>query len=145
MTRDQFIEISKWQDETFGRATALSKIHHLAEEIIELMQELNPLPVIYQEGVSEDNGGYTPGEPDEEANKIAGLLREVKIRKEFADCFLLLFGAAASHGYTFEEITVSGLCVVALSINLKLTTTLDRAITQSPCYVPLNFKADEKI
>jgi hypothetical protein len=32
---------------------------------------------------------------------------------------------------------VSGLCVVALSINLKLTTTLDRAITQNPCYVPL--------
>jgi len=31
-----------------------------------------------------------------------------------------------------------GLCVVALSRNLKLTTTLDRAITQSPCYVPLN-------
>ena len=30
----------------------------------------------------------------------------------------------------------SGLCVVALSINLKLTTTLDRAITQNPCYVP---------
>ena len=28
---------------------------------------------------------------------------------------------------------VSGLCVVAPSINLKLTTTLDRAITQKPC------------
>ena len=26
-----------------------------------------------------------------------------------------------------------GLCVVALSINLKLTTTLDRAIAQNPC------------
>ena len=34
----------------------------------------------------------------------------------------------------------SGLCVVALSINLKLTTTLDRVITQNPCYVPLNLK-----
>ena len=33
---------------------------------------------------------------------------------------------------------VSGLCVVALSI--KLTTTLDRAITQNPCYVPLNLQ-----
>jgi hypothetical protein len=32
---------------------------------------------------------------------------------------------------------VLGLCVVALSRNLKLTTTLDRAITQNPCYVPL--------
>jgi len=38
-----------------------------------------------------------------------------------------------------------GLCVVALSRNLKLTTTLDGAITQSPCYVPLNLKTDEKI
>ena len=35
---------------------------------------------------------------------------------------------------------VSGLCVVALSINLKLNTTLYRAITQNPCYVPLNSK-----
>ena len=34
---------------------------------------------------------------------------------------------------------VSGLCVVALSKNLKLTTTLDRAITQNPCYVPFLF------
>jgi hypothetical protein len=33
----------------------------------------------------------------------------------------------------------SGLCVVALSRNLKLTTTLDRAITQNPCYVPFLF------
>ena len=39
----------------------------------------------------------------------------------------------------------SGLCVVALSKNLKLTTTLDRAITQNPCYVPLNFKKDVKV
>lgn len=30
----------------------------------------------------------------------------------------------------------SGLCVVALSENLKVTTTLDRAITQNPCCVP---------
>ena len=34
---------------------------------------------------------------------------------------------------------VSGLCVVALSKNIKLTTTLDGAITQNPCYVTLNF------
>jgi hypothetical protein len=30
----------------------------------------------------------------------------------------------------------SGLGVVALSRNLKLTTTLNRDITQNPCYVP---------
>ena len=34
---------------------------------------------------------------------------------------------------------VSGLCVVALSKNLKITTTLDRAITPNPCYVPFLF------
>ena len=34
----------------------------------------------------------------------------------------------------------SGLCVVALSRNLILTTTLDRAITQNPCYVPYFLK-----
>jgi hypothetical protein len=35
---------------------------------------------------------------------------------------------------------VSGLGVSSLSKNLKLTTTLDRAITQNPCYVPLNLE-----
>ena len=39
---------------------------------------------------------------------------------------------------------VSGLCVVALSRNLKLTTTLDRAITQNPCYVPLNYQYENR-
>ena len=33
----------------------------------------------------------------------------------------------------------SGICEVALIRNLKLTTTLDRAITQNPCYVPFLF------
>ena len=36
--------------------------------------------------------------------------------------------------------TFSGLCVVALSKNLKLTTTHSWAITQNPCYVPLNYQ-----
>ena len=38
---------------------------------------------------------------------------------------------------------VSGLCVVALSRNLKLTTTLDRAITQNPCYVQLFYNYEK--
>ncbi len=38
------------------------------------------------------------------------------------------------------EYNGSVLCVVALSINLKLTTTLDRFFTQNPCYVPLNLE-----
>lgn len=32
-----------------------------------------------------------------------------------------------------------GLCVEALSKNLKLTTTLNRATTQNPCYVSFLF------
>ena len=40
----------------------------------------------------------------------------------------------------FITANVSGFCVVALRRNLKLTTTLDRAITQNPCYVPLNLE-----
>lgn len=34
---------------------------------------------------------------------------------------------------------VSWLCVVALSKNLKLTSTHSWAITQNPCYVPFLF------
>jgi hypothetical protein len=53
--------------------------------------------------------------------------------------FFLFFLHGTSIGNCQQGISynVSGLCVVALSRNLKLTTTLDRAITQSPCYVPL--------
>jgi len=45
-----------------------------------------------------------------------------------------------SNGMVAIAANVLGLCVVALSRNLKLTTTLDRAITQNPCYVPLNLE-----
>jgi len=52
--------------------------------------------------------------------------------KNWKSCFKSGFPKMAHNG--------SGLCVVALSINLKLTTTLDMAITQNPCYVPLNLE-----
>lgn len=105
MTRDQFIEISKWQDETFGQATALSKMYHLAEEVIELMNALKPLNPVYKDIQTDFGEDYAGQELDKEENKKLNNLCEAEIRKEFADCFLLLFGAAASHGYTFEEIT----------------------------------------
>ena len=50
------------------------------------------------------------------------------------------YKAKRTVGFSPMAYNVSGLCVVALSRNLKLTTTLDRAITQNPCYVPLNWK-----
>lgn len=43
------------------------------------------------------------------------------------------------YGAKKKEYNVSGLCVVALSRNLKLTTTHSWAITQNPCYVPFLF------
>lgn len=75
MTEQQFIEITKWQKETFGQATPLSKISHLAQELQELVEDLK------------NNG---PGK-----------------RLEFADCFFLLFGAAAADGMTFQDIVAA--------------------------------------
>lgn len=85
MKKDQFIKISKWQNKTFGKATALSKMAHLKEEIEELNKEL----IFHHE--NEPYFKYP------EANKI---LKE----REFADCFILLFGAAASDGMTYDKI-----------------------------------------
>lgn len=72
MNKRQFDEITKWQNETFGQVTALSKIAHLAEELQELVDDLK---------VNAENR-----------------------RLEFADCFILLFGAAASDGMSYEKI-----------------------------------------
>jgi NTP pyrophosphatase (non-canonical NTP hydrolase) len=85
MEKKQFYKITKWQDKTFGKATPLSKIAHLKEEVKELEDEL----VFYYE--NKDHLTYP------EASKT---LRE----GEFADCFILLFGAAASDGMTYDDI-----------------------------------------
>ena len=75
MTEEQFIEITNWQKETFGQATSMSKLAHLEKEIYELEEELK---FIKQ---NKDN-----------------------VESEFADCFILLFGAAASNGMNYEDI-----------------------------------------
>lgn len=72
MNQKQFSEITDWQKSTFPHGTPLSKISHLAEEMIELTEDIMKN--------SEDR------------------------RLEFADCFILLFGAAASDGMTYEDI-----------------------------------------
>ena len=72
MTEEQFKSITEWQTKTFGKATALSKIAHLAEELAELVSDL--------QSNSSDK------------------------KLEFADCFILLFGAAASDGMYYEDI-----------------------------------------
>lgn len=72
MNREQFKAVTEWQKETFGNATALSKVEHLKEEVEELSIDL-----------AIDGTGK---------------------RLEFADCFILLFGAAASDGMTYEDV-----------------------------------------
>ena len=74
MTKEQFTAIMQWSRQTFGITTAEQKISHLCEEILELFVEL----------------------------RIKGT--EDNIREEFADCFILLFGAADAHGMTYEDI-----------------------------------------
>jgi NTP pyrophosphatase (non-canonical NTP hydrolase) len=72
MKEVQFNEISAWQKQTFGQATPLSKIAHLAEELEELVEDLKS--------------------------------KNPERRLEFADCFFLLFGAAAAYGMTYQDI-----------------------------------------
>lgn len=72
MKENQFKEITAWQKETFGEATALSKIAHLSQEITELESDL--------------------------------FHQAENRRLEFADCFFLLFGAAAADGMSYEDI-----------------------------------------
>lgn len=79
MTEQQFNEISKWQKETFGQATSLSKLAHLSQEVVELKDAIN----------------------DEDHTIDHEKIRAVKM--EFADCFLLLFGSAASYGMTYKD------------------------------------------
>lgn len=76
MTKQQFESISQWQNETFGQSTALSKIAHLKQEIEELKTELQSI----------EDGAHS------------------KTVMEFADCFILLFGSAASYGFNYDDI-----------------------------------------
>jgi hypothetical protein len=72
MTELMFKAVVEWQNRTFPKATALSKVNHLIQEVNELKNDLT------------------------EGN--------IEKRLEYADCFLLLFGSAASDGMTFKDI-----------------------------------------
>lgn len=74
--------VVKWQDETFGKATPLSKLYHLREEIDELINELSPLF------------------PDEAIDGD-------KVEDEYADCFLLLYGSAHKFGLDWDKINLA--------------------------------------
>jgi len=74
MNKEQFEEITAWQKKTFGQATAFSKIEHLKQEIEELLYDL-------RKNAPSNN-----------------------VKMEFADCFFLLFGAAAAYGLSYKNI-----------------------------------------
>lgn len=78
MTAQQFNEITQWQKEVFPQATKFSKLAHLEQELEELVMAL------HSENETEEGKQF-----------------------EFADCFLLLFGAASAHGMTYADICKS--------------------------------------
>lgn len=86
MTEEMFDEITKWQRETFPQATKFSKIAHLEQELEELVMALH-------------------SEHETETGK----------QSEFADCFMLLFGAAAAHGMTYDDIC----CAIAQKMEIN--------------------------
>lgn len=67
-------DVFEWQDKTFPAADPLSKLHHLKEEVEELIF------AVFHEYCQRD------------------------IEREFADCFLLLFGAADKSGLSLKDI-----------------------------------------
>lgn len=87
MTKEQFEVITEWQKQTFPNATPFSKIAHLEEEVSELYEAMHM---------------HEPGESRQ------------SIRHEFADCFFLLFGAAAAAGMSYED------CCIAIDEKFKI-------------------------
>ena len=71
-------DILQFQIETFPTSNTISKLHHLSREVPELIEELEAF----------DKGG--------------GSVQ--KVRMEYADCFLLLFGSAGIYGLNAEDI-----------------------------------------
>lgn len=80
MTEQQFKAISDWQNKTFGEATPISKLAHLLQEVVELKEALVKF-------------GHEPSMKTFDEAKM-----------EYADCFFLLFGSAASFGLSHSDI-----------------------------------------
>ena len=76
MTHDLFEYVTKWQKETFPESKTHSKVAHLGDEVSELFLEI---------AFPQDDNGKA-------------------MRMEFADCFILLMGAAHDSGMTYEDI-----------------------------------------
>jgi len=87
--RELFEKIVAWQNKTFPGATAESKVHHLTEEVQELLSDI-------QNGATTDD-----------------------LELEFADCFLLLFGAAQKVNLDYNDL------VNAIEKKFKINTERD--------------------
>lgn len=92
MTKEMFEDITAWQREKFTKATPMSAANHLVEEVKELLTELN-----------DGQTGYFSNEQKE------------KIKLEYADCFLLLFGSASLFGMTYDDIC----CAIAAKMEIN--------------------------
>ncbi len=78
MTKELFEDIVNWQENTFPLSSAISKITHLAGD--EPQGEILELKLDILEG------------------------RPEEAKTEFADCFILLMGAANSFGLTYDDV-----------------------------------------
>lgn len=75
--QELFNEIVIWQDATFPKSNALSKYHHLFDEVIELGNVL-----------------------DYESENNCIVIEDT----ELADCIILLFGIAHKRGMSFSDL-----------------------------------------
>lgn len=100
-------DIEKWSDETFGKEhqRTIPILHHLKKEIPELIEALENLQKRLPEykGLDwTDRGGGNFIETKESLDEHIKLVH--KVCEEFADCFMLLFDAAAHFHLTVEAI-----------------------------------------
>jgi hypothetical protein len=98
-------DIEKWSDETFGKGQrTIPILHHLKKEVPELIEAIEKLHNFESEGsldYSDRNGGnrvLTP-KSQKEFEKLWH-----NVYKENADCFMLLFDAAAHYPMTVDTI-----------------------------------------
>jgi len=71
-------EVAEWQDITFPNANSLSKLAHLIEEIVELKDCI--------------------------ITSVVESPQNYDLKLEYADCFLLLFGAASKSGFDLKDV-----------------------------------------
>lgn len=80
MTELLLQRITQWQEKTFPKASPISKLIHLEEELKELKEEYFLPPTVE---------------------------RDKRIEEEYADAFLLLYGSAYKFGMSLDDINLA--------------------------------------